>query len=317
MTYRYTFTVFTPTYNRAHTLGQVFESLNSQTFRDFEWLIVDDGSTDNTELLIRQWQMMSDFPIRYIRQEHAGKHIAFNRAVREAKGELLLNLDSDDACVSEALERFKYHWDSIPESKRAQFSAVTALCKTSNGAIIGDRFPYDPTDSDSSEIRFRYRIGGEKWGFQRTDVLKDFPFPEVQGGSYIPEGIVWTAIAKRYKTRYVNEPLRIYRVAPVSGPSDQLMSRQNPKSHAVGGIMEHKNILNYEMRYFRYAPDQFLRSAVHYGRFSFHCGIGLREQVKQLGPFVSRLLWLLALPAAYIVYKKDLKLTSYSDGSST
>ena len=103
------FTVFTPTYNRAYTLHRVYESLKAQTYRDFEWLIVDDGSNDNTRELIQKWQNESLFSIRYIYQQNSGKHIAFNRAVREAKGELFLTLDSDDACVEEALERFKYH----------------------------------------------------------------------------------------------------------------------------------------------------------------------------------------------------------------
>ena len=96
---RYTFTVFTPTCNRCATLPRVYASLAAQTFRDFEWLIVDDGSTDCTAALVDKWTAQADFPIRYLRQENRGKHIASNRAVREARGELFLVLDSDDACV--------------------------------------------------------------------------------------------------------------------------------------------------------------------------------------------------------------------------
>lgn len=90
-----TFTVFTPTYNRAHTLLRVFSSLQAQTFQDFEWLIVDDGSTDGTEELIKHWGSESHFPVRYFKQENRGKHVAFNRGVREATGQFFLPLDSD------------------------------------------------------------------------------------------------------------------------------------------------------------------------------------------------------------------------------
>src|SRR5437764_8622953 len=113
------FTVFTPTYNRAHTIKRVFDSLSAQTLREFEWLVVDDGSTDKTSELIAAWAKAVDFPIRYFRQEHSGKHIAYNLAVRAARGQFFLTLDSDDGCVPHALERIAYHWNMIPACDRA------------------------------------------------------------------------------------------------------------------------------------------------------------------------------------------------------
>ena len=97
----YTFTVFTPTYNRAATLARVYESLQRQTFTDFEWIIVDDGSTDETAELVQQWRSESSFPIRYIWQPNQGKHVAFNRGVELARGELFLPHDSDDESLAE------------------------------------------------------------------------------------------------------------------------------------------------------------------------------------------------------------------------
>src|SRR5216684_1317229 len=116
--YRYVFTVFTPTFNRSLTLSRVYESLRLQTFRDFEWLIVDDGSTDGTKGLVEKWQAESAFAIRYIYQENQGKPAAFNHGVQEARGELFLTLDSDDACVPQALERLKCHWDGISPTEK-------------------------------------------------------------------------------------------------------------------------------------------------------------------------------------------------------
>ena len=155
-----------------------------QTFGDFEWLIVDDGSIDDTRRLVGTWLGSSEFPIRYLYQPHSGKHVAFNTGVREARGALFLPLDSDDAAVPQALARFRAHWESIPGETRTRFSAVTALCMDGHGRPVGGRFPNDITDSDSLEQYFRYRIRGDNWGFQRTDVIRDFPFPEPPGSRW-------------------------------------------------------------------------------------------------------------------------------------
>src|SRR4029434_11350090 len=104
------FTVFTPTYNRAQTIHRVYDSLRAQTLRDFEWLVVDDGSTDATSDLIANWARTASFLIRYVKQEHSGKHIPHNLALREAQGQLFVPLDSDDGCVSHALARPGDHW---------------------------------------------------------------------------------------------------------------------------------------------------------------------------------------------------------------
>ncbi len=298
--YQYLFTVFTPTYNRAHTLHRVYESLKVQTYSDFEWLIVDDGSTDDTCELIKQWQRKVYFPIRYIYQENSGKHIAFNRGVREAKGELFINLDSDDSCVPVALERFKYHWDTIPENQKNQFSDVTCLCKDGYGKILGRTLPSDIIDSNWLEIRYRYKVMHEKWGFHRTDVLKQFPFSEKIKQTCIPETLVWHKISRKYKTRFINEYLRIYWTDTLS-----IMRGGNPKSSAIGNRIMHQTILNEEIDWLRFDPLSFFRSAVHYSRFSFHRRIPIFEQLKQVNTLLGKVLWFVNLPLGHALYLKD------------
>ncbi|MGB8690237.1 MAG: glycosyltransferase family 2 protein [Microcoleus sp.] len=299
--YQYVFTVFTPTYNRRHTLHRVYDSLKAQTYRDFEWLIVDDGSTDNTRELVEQWQQENLVPIRYIYQENGHLHIAYNRGVREAQGELFLKLDSDDSCEPQALERFKYHWDAIPPDQKEKFSAVTCLCKDPDGKILGNLFPFNPTDSDSLEIRYRFNVTGEKWGFHRTDVLLQFLIHEKKIGFYIPEGVRWAKIAKKYKTRYVNEALRTY----WADQSSIIRNSEHPQKYAIGKQIYSSNVLNEQTEWFRFAPLIFLRSGVQYSRFSFHLGTKISQQIANIKTPIGKILWLIALPLGYLVYLKD------------
>ena len=299
----YCFTVFTPTYNRANTLQRVYDSLCVQTYRNFEWLVVDDGSSDDTHGMIASWRTHASFPIRYIYQENQGKHIAFNRGVHEAKGKLFLSLDSDDACVPNALERLKHHWDSIPDNQRHRFSAVTVLCEDETGAIHGSRFPSDVTDSDSIEIRYRFRVKGEKWGFHLTEILRQFPFPKVAGEKFVTEDIVWRAIARRYKTRYVNEVLRIY----FNSDADQIgrLTKVVPKGQAKGRALYCESVLNQDLAWFSAVPGEFLRVAGNYARYAFHAGSGISKQASGLRSFRARLLWVLMLPVGYLLYRRD------------
>src|SRR5689334_10670426 len=192
-------TVFTPTYNRAHTLHRVFDSLCAQTWSDFEWLVVDDGSNDKTAELIDAWSKRANFSLRYLRQEHAGKHIAHNRALKEAQGCFFACVDSDDALHPEALETLMSLWNSIPQRERLAFYGVAGLCCDQRGDIVGDRFPTDPFDADARELTYVHHIGGEKWGFGLTEILRRYPFPDVYGARFIPEGIVWLSVAKTFK----------------------------------------------------------------------------------------------------------------------
>jgi glycosyltransferase involved in cell wall biosynthesis len=297
-----TFTVFTPTYNRAGTLPRVHASLTKQSFRDFEWLIVDDGSDDDTEELVAAWGADSEFPIRYVRQENRGKHVAFNHGVREARGELFLSLDSDDELLPHALERFKHHWDSIPERERAGFSAVTGLCVDGSGELVGTRFPNDPTDSDPLEIRFRYRVQGEKCGFHRTEVLRATPFPEPPGQRYVTESIVWARIAREYRTRYVNEPVRIYHTDDDAASITAQVA--DVRGLAAMFAMVEREQLNCDLRWARYAPREFLVAAAQFTRHSLHEGVGPLQQARELnGP--ARVLWALAWPVGLAIWARD------------
>ncbi len=292
MNYSYPFTVFTPTYNRAHTLHRVYESLLEQTFTDFEWLIVDDGSSDDTRDLVASWQ--APFPIRYIYKDNGGKHTAFNRGVQEAKGELFLTFDSDDSCVPEALQTFYEVWQGIEDKEN--FAGVTALCMDETGNIVGDKFATDVCDATYLEGKYIYKNKGEKWGLQRTDVLKEFPYPEPQGIKLIYEGYVWARISQKYQTRYVNKCLRVYYTEAGS------YMNAAPAKYASDLAYSTKEVLNYELAYFWKAPLTFIKQTVHYVRFSLHAHAAL---FKGLKPTLGRVLVSLCLPLGALVFVKD------------
>ncbi len=294
--FKYTFTVFTPTYNRAHTLHRVYESLRAQTFRNFEWLVVDDGSTDHTRKVIRAWQTSASFPIRYVHQPNGGKHRAHNTALPLAEGELFLPLDSDDRCTDNALARLIEHWRAIPEAEREAFSGIVVLCSDRAGRIVGRQFPAHVVDCQSFDT-IRELLGRhERWGFHRTSVLRKYPFPEFENENYLTEGVVWGRIYAAYRMRFLNEALRKYQRPPdgIDGRSVSLRIA-NP----TGAISYYRQEMELHGRL---RPQ--LRAAINMIRFSLHAGASRGLALRT--PF-GRFLHTLIRPIAWLLYRCDLR----------
>ena len=294
------FTVLTPTYNRAHLLHRPYKSLLKQTFKGFEWLIVDDGSTDNTETVVYEWMQSSEtwFSIRYIKQEHRHKKVAVNRGVKEARGELLIILDSDDELFPESLERLSFHWFNIPENKRDMFAGVGGLCIDEKGNIVGKPLPHRYIDASPQEIQYRYKIRQEMVGFVRIDIMRNHLFPEdIQG--LVPESVVWDAIGRHYKWRFVNEVFRIYR----SG-SDQITHTSKLTKDCEGRLYYAYLVLSHDIEWFKYHPVIFLGRAAQIVRFWLHCH---PERRKWFWPrsFLGKVLVALMCPVGFIWWLRD------------
>jgi len=183
------FTVFAPTYNRAHLLSRVYQSLCEQTDKDFEWIVIDDGSTDETRELVLKFIKEAPFLVRYFYQPNSGKHVAINRGVTMAEGFLFVILDSDDWLAPRALELIRRTWNSLLPDERESFAGVAGLYAYPSGKIVGTPFPKDVLDSNAVEIRTKYRVRGDKFGANRVDVLKMHPFPE-NLGRFVTESLV-------------------------------------------------------------------------------------------------------------------------------
>jgi glycosyltransferase involved in cell wall biosynthesis len=291
-------TVFTPTYNRASLLPRLYQSLAAQTFRGFEWIIVDDGSTDETRQLVESWKSSAPFPIRYFWQPNGGKHTAINVGVREAHGRFFCSIDSDDRYVPQTLERFLFHWETIPVAQRDQFVAVCGLDAYESGEIVGTRFPQDVLDSNDIDIRIKYRVKGDKISMMRTDVMREFPFPE-DLGRFVTEGIVWNRIGRKYQTRFVNHVFAIieYQRGGLTDKS-RLLQALNAKSNLV---YLHELITSGKT-----FPMGFIVKAYsNYIRYSLHERVSLIHARCQVP---ARWLFSLCVPIGLILHKRDLRL---------
>lgn len=229
------FTVFTPTYNRAYIIENLYHSLQRQTFRDFEWVVVDDGSSDNTaELFTRILADKNSFPIQYIRVENGGKHRAINRGLQIANGTLFCIVDSDDFLVDNALEQIDYVERTIPEDCKKEFAGVCGLKVFPNGTIIGTTFSADFLDITYLE-RNAYKIDGDKAEVFYTELLKKYPFPEFEGENFITECVVWNKIAADgFKYRFFNQPIMIceYRDDGLTSQGNAIFLK-NPKGYGL------------------------------------------------------------------------------------
>jgi glycosyltransferase involved in cell wall biosynthesis len=296
---RPTISVFTATFNRRETLGRVFYSLREQSYRDFEWIIIDDGSTDETTELVRIFQNDANFPIRYFSQENRGKHTAYNLFAKNAFGKYYCSIDSDDEVHANCLERLLFHFETIPEGDRDEYAGVMCLADDQHGNLIGDLFYEEDFDDDLIRVLMRHKKLGDKGGLTKTSVLREYPFPEEVVRVYVPESIYIHAYSRKYKTKYVNEIL----IRPWTDPrpdhlSNALQERKNYPGTSYGLLAWPK----YSMRYFFYNPKLYIAVTSKYISIAFSINKSLSQQFKEMENFYGRLLWFMLLPLGVVRY---------------
>lgn len=201
-------TILTPTYNRGYILDKAYHSLRKQTLFDFEWIIVDDGSSDETEKLVKSWICSNNpFEIIYHKQKNGGKHRAVNNGVKLSKYDYIMILDSDDYLTCDAVEKVHYWISTI--SNNNEIAGVVGFRGYENGTPIGKKLPQNYIDITSLE-RKKYKLMSDKVEVYRTEIMKQFPFPEFEGENFLRESASWDKIAQAgYKLRYFNEIIYI------------------------------------------------------------------------------------------------------------
>lgn len=201
-------TVYTPTYNRANLLQNLYKSLLQQTYRNFEWLIIDDGSTDNTRQVVNGFISQGIIDIRYFYKQNGGQHTALNMGIEKAEGTLLMDVDSDDYLTDNALERIVY-WESTIVG-RGGYAGVSGLRMYFSGEQIGTKWSGSKEYIDATNLE-RKDIGleGDKAEAYYVEVLKKYyPIPVFEGENDVEKGVLWDRIAYAgYKMRWFNEKI--------------------------------------------------------------------------------------------------------------
>ncbi len=198
-------TIFTPAYNRAHTLPRTYESMCQQNCKDFIWLVVDDGSTDNTKELVSEWQQQDNgFEIQYIYKENGGMHTAHNTAYANITTELNTCIDSDDCLSPGAVEKILQKWEQV---RNLGYAGIIGLDSDLDGNLIGKGFPDNLTETT---VIGYYAAGGsgDKKMVYRTDIINQYPeYPVFKGEKYVSLSYKYRLIDQKYKMAVLNEVL--------------------------------------------------------------------------------------------------------------
>ena len=225
-------TIFTPAFNRAHTLGRTYESLKKQDCKDFVWLVVDDGSTDNTGELVNKWiEDEKVFEIRYVYKENGGMHSAHNEAYRHIETLLNTCIDSDDELAEGAVRKILEKWQTVQDKGYAGIIALDADMNT--GKVIGKGFPEGLGETTVSGY---YDAGGsgDKKLIYRTDIINAYPeYPEFEGEKYVSLSYKYLLIDQDYKMAVLDEVICNVEYQP-DGSSNSMYKQylRNPRGFA-------------------------------------------------------------------------------------
>lgn len=199
-------TVLTPTYNRGHLLEKCYISLINQTSKEFIWLIIDDGSTDNTFSIVQKWITENKIKIRYEYKTNGGKHTALNYAFEMLDTDLTFIVDSDDVLSSDAISTIQNDWNTYGNNS---LSGISYLRGYSFKRVIGTEFPQSYFIYNDIDIHYKKHVTGDKAEIWRTDILKKYRFPEYHNEKFQGENFIWWQIALEYDMLYVNKIIYI------------------------------------------------------------------------------------------------------------
>lgn len=222
-------TIFTPAYNRASTLDRLFRSLVRQSVRDFEWLVIDDGSSDGTEAAVSAFmEEKPAFPIRYVRQENGGKHRAYNRALSLSEGEWFFCVDSDDCLADDAVENILPACEGLGGRR-----FLVAYKQDRQGRLLSAEFP-SVRDCTLRELSDKWRCTGEFSLIFPTSLARKFPFPEFDGEKFVTESVVYDRIGEVASVRLLPRAVTVceYQEDGLSGDPRSLM-KKNPAGYCL------------------------------------------------------------------------------------
>ena len=295
-------TIITPSYNRAHTLLRVFESLKNQTFKDFKWIIMDDGSTDDTKELVESFKLDSPFEIEYYWNQNQHKFITVFEGIKKVESPYFMVVDSDDSYPENSLEILYQEVNQI--KNQDDFIAVMGLSQFEDGSVVGHKYPGNGFDGSIFDMRYKYRVRGDKFGIFITktyqNLLKDFDYSIYKDKGYIPQSVFFnTYDANGIKTRFVNRIIRTYHL---DEQDDSSVSNTRWSGKNTFGLMEgYRSFLNsYGLRLLNY-PKALLRNLVGYQVYAIKNNKSLFDLNHNLSSF--KLLSVLVYPFSLVYLK--------------
>lgn len=288
--------IVTPSYNRGQLLNNVLESLKRQTDKNFFWLIIDDGSIDNTEEVCKK--MIEENPkinIKYEKKNNGGKHTALNYSHQFLKDGIVIIVDSDDYLTNDAVEIINKDWEKF--SSKENICGLSYLKENISGTIVGEKFDNDYFISNHIDYRINKNVIGDKAEVFRTEVFKKFPFPVFQNEKFLGESIVWTKIGFEYQTVYINKVVYIceYLEGGLS-KSGRLLRIKCP----LGGMEYAKIHLDKRIRLKIRVKMMFLY--ICYAKFANQ---KLSNNIKEIS---NKLLFIICIPGGMFFYYKWKKL---------
>lgn len=271
-------TIFTPSYNRAHTLPRLYESLKNQSNKCFEWLIVDDGSSDGTELLVQNFINEQVLSIRYIKQSNAGKQAAWNNAVLNARGWLFCGVDSDDALAKpHNIEDIFSKYASLLDNEKIiglRFLAYSNVKKTFDGKMISEDIvmqSYFEEFADAGNF-------GERIDVLKTEILKKYLYPVSQDIKFIPE--IWFYVkvsADGYQFAYIPEALRLF----FDEATENRLSRSSLLKHAKGHYISRSAMLScIPIPIFLRNIIALIKTIIRFGQCANYLDIAYKQRIK-------------------------------------
>lgn len=229
-------TIFTPVYNRADMISDLYESLERQTNKDFVWLVVDDGSTDNLKQVINRLSEKATFDIEYTYQKNSGKHGAHNTGVKLCTTELFFCVDSDDCLTDNAVERI-----CAVHEKYAQENVLGYYFrkKDTQGNVSGGEFTLKSEKVGLREIYFKYGFVGELAIVLKTDLIKPYSFPVYDNERFVSEKVFYNQITALAPMVYTDETIYLYEYQPTGYTmnSESLLCK-NPAGTAMGYLSD-------------------------------------------------------------------------------
>lgn len=281
--------ILTATYNRADLLPRIFESLQKQINNDFEWVIVDDGSSDETEEVIKSFKP-TNFLIHYYKKENGGKHTALNLGVKKCNGTHILMLDSDDYLTPNAVS---FILEKINLIKEPNTIGIAGRRIYENGDITGSN-NFSHHNTSPLAIKYKYHVTGDLVEVFSKYILEQYPFPIFQNEKFCPEDLVWNRIAQQYKLDYYNYGFYVTEYLP-GGLTDRIIRiRMNsPKA----SMTHYSELASYNVPF-----KEKIKATINFWRFSFNDkDWSFKEKLNK----VNKLYSLVCLPLGYFMYMND------------